>query len=229
MIENNSNHFQKYYQKLNHVPYTKDSKKKRIFIILLIGIRKTPRRVAASYMRSTCQETNPDAAVNKWSTRICYVLRGETILNDRVFEKGERFSKSFMVVGIISERGTVSLLGLLWPARVKINAEYYVKYVLKPLFSDHLPRLYRNEFQKMFLHHDKASSHTANLTTSYMDNIKSVSFISKWDKPVKTPEVALLIFSSSVIWSRYSKREETEHWMRFGNLLKSRSQRSISI
>ena len=62
--------------------------------------------------------------------RIRYISRWETIPDDWVVSEGESFSKSFMVVGIISKRGTVPLLRV--QARVKINAEYYVNYVLKP-------------------------------------------------------------------------------------------------
>ena len=39
----------------------------------------------------------------------------------------------------------------------------------------------------------------------------------------------LLIFSGSVIWSREFKREESESWMGFGNMLQRSFQRSIWI
>ena len=119
----------------------------------------------------------------------------KTIQNDWVFEKGESFSKSFMVVGIISGRGTVPLLRV--PARVKINAEYNVNYVLKPVFSAHLPRLFPYKKDKVYLHHNKESSDTANLTTSYLAKMKEelgVSYISKQNKPIKTPEGSQLDF-----------------------------------
>jgi len=106
----------------------------------------------------------------------------------------ESFSKSFMVVGIIG-RGTVPLLRV--PASVKINAKYYVDYVLKPLFTVHLPRLYPNEMDKVFLHHDKATSHTANLTSSYLAKMKrevGISYISKEHIPVKAPDGSPLDF-----------------------------------
>ena len=41
------------------------------------------------------------------------------------------------------------------PSEVKINAQFYVDYVLKPLFTEYLPKLYRNEMDKVFFHHDK--------------------------------------------------------------------------
>ena len=52
------------------------------------------------------------------------------------------------------------------------NTEYNVNYFLKPLFSVHLPRLSPIEIDKeLFLHNDKASSHTANLTTSDLSKV----------------------------------------------------------
>ena len=71
-----------------------------------------------------------------------------------------------MVVGIITGRGTVPLIRV--PSKVKINAEYYVDYVLKPLFADHLPRLNRNDINKVFFHHDKMPSHFSKVTMAYL-------------------------------------------------------------
>ena len=67
-----------------------------------------------------------------------------------------------MVVGIIIGRGIVPLIRV--PSKVNINAEYYVDYVLKPLFAEHLPCLYRNDINPMFFHHEKAPSHTSKVT-----------------------------------------------------------------
>ena len=126
---------------------------------------------------------------------ICYVSRGETIPDDWVFEEGESSIKILMVVGIISGRGRVPLLRIT--VRVKINTDYYVNYVLKPLFSVHPPRFYPNEMDNFFLHHDKASSHTANLAISYLAKMKEelvVSYMSKEDTPIKTPDGSSLDF-----------------------------------
>ena len=53
--------------------------------------------------------------------RICYVGRDEDV---PVFEKYRSYSKGFMVIGIITGRGTVPLFRV--PTEVKINAEYYI-------------------------------------------------------------------------------------------------------
>ena len=110
-------------------------------------------------------------------------------------KNGESFPKSFMVIEVITGRGTVPLFRV--PANVKINAEYYVEYVLKPLFTDHLPLLYPKDMHKVFFHHDKASSHTANATTKYLDEVKEelgITYITNEDIPVKTPDGSPLDF-----------------------------------
>lgn len=127
--------------------------------------------------------------------RICYVKKGEDVPDDWMFEKNESFSTKFMVIGVITGRGTVPLFRV--PPKVKINAEYYVEYVLKPLFRDHLPRLYPNDMHNVFFHHDKASSHTADLTTAYLEKMKTelgISYLEKQDIPVKCPDGSPLDF-----------------------------------
>ena len=121
--------------------------------------------------------------------QICYITRGESVPEHWEFEKGESFAKSFKVVGIITGRGTVPLFRVT--SNVKINAQYYVDYVLNPLFTVHLPRLYPNEMDKVYFHHDKASSHTANFTAEYLVKMKSelgISFTNKDELHVKAPD-----------------------------------------
>ena len=52
-----------------------------------------------------------------------------------------------MVIRIMTGRGTVPFRV---PSKIKINATYYVEFVLKPLFTEYLPRLYPNEMDKEF-------------------------------------------------------------------------------
>ena len=79
---------------------------------------------------------------------ICYIKNGETVPESWIFEKAESFDEGFMVVGIITGRGTLPLIRV--PSKVKINAQFYIDYVLQPLFEIHLPRLYPNEMNKVF-------------------------------------------------------------------------------
>ena len=80
------------------------------------------------------------------------------------------FAKSFNVVGIITNHGSVPLFRVL--SSVKINAQYDVDYVLRQLFTVHLPRLYPNDMDKVYFHHVKASSHTVNSTPAYLVKMK---------------------------------------------------------
>lgn len=126
---------------------------------------------------------------------ICYVKNGESVPESWIFEKRESFDESFMVVGVISGRGTIPLFKV--PSNVKINAQYYIDYVLKPLFNEHLPRLYPKDMNKVFFHHDKATSHTANLTLGYLDEMRTkygITYIEKENIPVKTPDASPLDF-----------------------------------
>ena len=128
-------------------------------------------------------------------TRICYVNRGETVPESWVLEKDESFKKGFMLVRILTGIRTVPLIRVT--SQVKINVQFYVDYVLKPLFTEHLPKLHRNDMDKVFFHHDKASSHTSHLTTRYFEKMKTelgISYIDKEDIPVKTPDVSPLDF-----------------------------------
>ena len=94
-----------------------------------------------------------------------------------------------MAIGIITGRGTVPLFKV--PTKVKICAQYYVEKVLKPLFTVHLLLLYPSDMDKVFFHHNKASSHTANLTTFYLEQLRceiGISYLDKEDIPVKAPD-----------------------------------------
>ena len=116
-----------------------------------------------------------------------------------------------MVIGVITGRGILPLYRV--PSNVKICAQYYVNYVLKPLFEEHLPRLYGEDMKKVFFHHDKATSHTADLTTKYLEKAKretGISYIEKHDIPVKSPDASPLdFFGFGYLKQELSKRRAT--------------------
>ena len=100
-------------------------------------------------------------------TKHCYLKPREVLPDNCLVSCKESFPKSAMVVGGMTGRGTLPLLKL--PSNVKINAQNYINYVLKPYFEVYLPKLYPNEMHKLIFHHDKASSHTAIITTLYLE------------------------------------------------------------
>ncbi|OXA36984.1 hypothetical protein Fcan01_28233 [Folsomia candida] len=118
---------------------------------------------------------------------ICYVNRGEKIPTSWVNPRNERYTDKFMVVGAICEKGTLRLIKI--PPKVKINADYYIRNVLKPLVETHIPSMYGEDISKVFLHHD--AGHTARKTRVFAEKIKSeigLTIIDNSDIPVKSPD-----------------------------------------
>jgi len=68
---------------------------------------------------------------------------------------------------------------------------------LKPLLEGPPAALYPGELHKIFVHHDKAPSHTARNTERYADEVKKrlgVTIISNSDIPVKAPDASPMDF-----------------------------------
>lgn len=92
-------------------------------------------------------------------------------------------------------RGVLPLLKV--PQKVKISARYYVNCVLKPLLEVHLRKLYGKKINKVVVHHDAASSHTAKLTQDYTKDLHAklgIKIISNSEIPVKSPDVSPMDF-----------------------------------
>jgi [histone H3]-lysine36 N-dimethyltransferase SETMAR len=122
-------------------------------------------------------------------TKICFIKRGEQMPEDWVNECNETFPEGFMIVGGITGRGRLPLIRI--PKNTKISADTYIEYVLKPIIESYLPKLYPNEMEKVFWHHDKASSHTASKTQQYLQDMTTkygITFIQNKDIPVKSPD-----------------------------------------
>ncbi|OQV22008.1 hypothetical protein BV898_04218 [Hypsibius exemplaris] len=67
--------------------------------------------------------------------------------------------RGVMFVAGISARGPTAIRFL--PPRTKVNSDFYVKHVLKPLLEKDIPRLYGTDAKYVALHHDSAAAHTA--------------------------------------------------------------------
>ncbi|UYV80528.1 hypothetical protein LAZ67_19000474 [Cordylochernes scorpioides] len=126
--------------------------------------------------------------------KICYIKRGNQVPDNWVHQCSETFPKGFMVVGVMTGRGVLPLIKV--PSKVKVNSEFYIECVLKPVIEQ-LKDLYPGEMDKVFLHHDKASSHTSNKTQQFLQEMKDtlgLNFIRNSDIPVKTPDASPLDF-----------------------------------
>ena len=85
-------------------------------------------------------------------------------------KKEKSLSDKVMVVGAMTTRGVVPLIGVRTSA--KINSKYYVDNVLKRILKDTLSLLYPGEASTIFVHHNAASSHTAKFTQDYAKKLK---------------------------------------------------------
>jgi len=127
--------------------------------------------------------------------KICYGTTKDSV-RDFVRQKHEKFSKRFMIVGALTGRGPLPLIKV--PEGVKVNSQFYIDHVLKPLLEGpELRLLYGNELHKIFVHHDLATSHTSHLTTAYAEDLKSrtgITIIPKEEIPVKAPDASPMDF-----------------------------------
>ncbi|UYV67875.1 K02A2.6-like [Cordylochernes scorpioides] len=126
--------------------------------------------------------------------KICYIKRGNQVPDNWVHQCSETFLKGFMVVGVMTGRGVLPLIKV--PSKVKVKSEFYIECVLKPVIEQ-LKDLYPGEMDKVFLHHDKASSHTSNKTQQFLQEMKDtlgINFIRNSDIPVKSPDASPLDF-----------------------------------
>ncbi|UYV72299.1 hypothetical protein LAZ67_9002511 [Cordylochernes scorpioides] len=144
--------------------------------------------------------------------KICYIKRGNQVPDNWVHQCSETFPKGFMVVGVMTGRGVLPLIKV--PSKVKVNSEFYIECVLKPVIEQ-LKDLYPGEMDKVFLHHDKASSHTSKKTQQFLQEMKDtlgLNFIRNSDIPVKTPDASPLDFYGFGMLKQrlFNRRPKTE-------------------
>ncbi|UYV79266.1 UBR3 [Cordylochernes scorpioides] len=144
--------------------------------------------------------------------KICYIKRGNQVPDNWVHQCSETFPKGFMVVGVMTGRGVLPLIKV--PSKVKVNSEFYIECVLKPVIEQ-LKDLYPGEMDKVFLHHDKASSHTSNKTQQFIQEMKDtlgLNFIRNSDIPVKSPDASPLDFYGFGMLKQrlFNRRPKTE-------------------
>lgn len=152
--------------------------------------------------------------------KVCYVKRGETIPETWVQQK-ENFLTKHMVVGAMSGRGVVPLFEV--PKKVKVNAEWYITKVLRPLVDKHLPRLYGSDLHKVVIHHDKASSHTSHKTAIFAAEVKrskGITIIPNAEIPAKSPDISPMDFFAFGYLKQRLKRRKAKTWKGVWKVLK---------
>ena len=104
-------------------------------------------------------------------------------------------SPRVMVVTGMTGRGPLKVR--IVPKKTKVNANYYIKRVLKPIIEVELPKLYPEGLNHIFLHHDKATSHTSVKTMQFLKSMSEkygIRFQKKEDIVVKGADCSPMDF-----------------------------------
>ncbi|OQV14583.1 hypothetical protein BV898_11202 [Hypsibius exemplaris] len=89
------------------------------------------------------------------------------------------------VVGIFAKGPTAIRFA---PLCTKVNSNFYVKHVLKPLFKKDIPKLYRKQAKSVALHHDSAAAHMALTTVRFLQDSNYRFIPADW--PFNSPDLS---------------------------------------
>ncbi|UYV72309.1 hypothetical protein LAZ67_9002572 [Cordylochernes scorpioides] len=110
-------------------------------------------------------------------------------------ECAESYPKGFMVACGISYEGKLKIRKV--EINAKINSEYYQNNILEPIFLNDIPSIYGKQSNKVWFHHDNATSHTSSSTQAYLEDLRQrtgINTIPKNITPVKYPDLAPMDF-----------------------------------
>ncbi|UYV71358.1 hypothetical protein LAZ67_8002744 [Cordylochernes scorpioides] len=100
-----------------------------------------------------------------------------------------------MVACGISYEGKLKIIKV--ERNAKINSEYYQNNILEPIFLNDIPSIYGKQSNKVWFHHDNATSHTSSSTQAYLEDLWQRTGINTSPKnrtPVKSPDLAPMDF-----------------------------------
>ena len=166
---------------------------------------------------------------------IYYQPRGEKNFDRWYREAKESFPKGFMVIAGYSYNGKLTIRQV--EKNVKVNSAYYQTNVLTPIFREEIPALYGADAIKVWLHQDKASSHTSASTRHFLGEMEretGIHSIPFSDIPVKSPDASPMDFCAFGLLKRAlgSRRPRTltglwkvcqEEWNKLDTLVLRRS------
>lgn len=126
---------------------------------------------------------------------IFYRPRDSKGRSDWVRECKESFPRGFMVVAGYCYKGQLKMHRV--EKNAKVNAVYYQTNILEPIYREEIPALYGAEASKVWIHQDKAASHTARSTVAYMKEMEKetgIHAIPYSEIPVKSPDASPMDF-----------------------------------
>jgi inhibitor of nuclear factor kappa-B kinase subunit alpha len=119
--------------------------------------------------------------------QLYYKFRGKSTPESWTKFWRQKHPKGVMFVAGISYRGQTKLRFV--PPGAKINSDFYINNVLKPLIAEDIPRLHPGQEHKVIIHHDNAPSHQSKKTQAFLKTCGK-KFIPKEDWLRNSPDVA---------------------------------------
>ena len=150
-----------------------------------------------------------------------YKKKGENPSSKWILQRKEVMPSKIMVVTGITARGPLKLR--IVPEKVKINTDYYIKHVMKKMIEEELLEMFADDIDKVFIHHDKAPSHTSKKMTEFADQMNDkygITFIRKEDIPVKGADISPMDFSGFGYLKQAVKRSRVKTLSGLGKKLK---------
>ncbi|KMQ81781.1 transposase, partial [Lasius niger] len=126
---------------------------------------------------------------------IYYRPKGEKNFQTWYLECKETFSKGFIIIAGYSYDGKLIIRRV--HKNAKVNPAYYQTEVLTPIFRTEVPALYGRDKNRVWVHQDKASSHTSRSTLAFLENMEQetgVHVIPFNNIPVKSPDASPMDF-----------------------------------
>ena len=95
-------------------------------------------------------------------------------------------------------RKIMVVIGICWygktkayivPEKAKVNADYFIQHILKPIVEKDIPRIYGDLSWKVRIHMDSAPGHVAKKTYEWLDE-RNVKYISKLQWMANSPDLS---------------------------------------
>ena len=117
----------------------------------------------------------------------------------------QKFPEQHMMAAGFTWRGATRLY--IVPARAKVNADYFIERILRPMFALDVPRLFGKKASKVLLHMDSVTSHTARKTVNWL-NYHGINFITKEEWLPNSPELAPMDYFANGYLKRMLKKRK---------------------
>ena len=115
--------------------------------------------------------------------------------------------------------------GKLWiyivPEKAKVNADFFVKFILKPMVKKDIPALYGKHPKNVVFHVDSAPAHTAKKTVQWLQEHK-VKFISEEEWMAYSPDLATMNYGISGISEHILKSRIAKNSKQLARVIRSK-------